>query len=357
MVKEYFLQNWPLLLILIAFIIALLSTVFLDKKTTTRMYILVAAVFLLSIVVFVEFYVAGNPEYRMVRTILAAVRYSATPLIIAQICFTLVKRIRWFIFIPALVLVILNVVSIFTEIVFRVDENSHLFYGPLGYLPFIMVGLYGIFLIYLLIKRSTKRLMEIVYIAFSAFALGSGLVLPFIFKGEYATIFCITIAIALFAYFEFTYIQLSKKDSLTGLLNRHAYFSDVNDDPKSITAIISIDMNGLKTINDEVGHAAGDEALVTLSLCFTRPLKNRQSGYRIGGDEFIILCRKTPKEEVLQIVEQIKKYVSETEYSCSIGYSFNPDGNKPVSELLRESDEMMYKDKEKYYGAKGEKRR
>ena len=357
MFKDYLLQNWPLILILLAFIISLVTTVFLDKKTVIRMYVLIAAVFLLSIVVFFEFYIVDNADLKWVRTILMAIRYSATPLIIAQITFALVKRLRWFIFIPALALVAVDIVSIFTGIVFSIDESNVFHRGPLGFLPFIMVGLYSILLIYLLIKHSNKSLMEIVYIVFLAFALSSGLALPFILHGDFASIFCIIIAVALFAYFEFSVLQLTKKDALTGLLNRHAYYSDVSNDSKSITAIISIDMNGLKKINDNLGHAAGDEALVTLSYCFSRSLKNKQYGYRIGGDEFIIVCRKTSKEDVLKIVELIRQYVSETKYSCSIGYSLNLDGNKSVDDLLKESDAMMYQEKEKYYLESGEDRR
>lgn len=356
-VKEFIIQNWPLILVLLAFIISLVTTVFLDKKTITRMYILVGSVFLLSIVVFAEFYIADNADLKNLRIALMAIRYSATPLIIALIIFALVKRLRWFIFIPALALVVVNFVSIFTGIVFSINDSNKLVRGPLGYLPFIMVGLYSVLLIYLLIKRSNKKPMEIIYISFLAFALGSGLVLPFILQEGYANIFCVIIAIALFSYFEFSVLQLVKKDSLTGLLNRHAYFADVSNDPKSITAIISIDMNGLKTINDTIGHPAGDEALVTLSVCFMRPLKAKQSGYRIGGDEFIIVCRKTSKEEVLDIVEQIRKSVNETKYSCAIGYSFNLDGEKPISDLLKESDEMMYQEKDKYYQESGLRKR
>ena len=51
-------------------------------------------------------------------------------------------------------------------------------------------------------------------------------------------------------------------------------------------------MNGLKTINDTYGHAAGDEALITLALCFTKAIRARQSVYRIGGDEFVLITSK-----------------------------------------------------------------
>ena len=357
MFKEYLLQNWPLILILLAFVISLITTVFLDKKTVIRMYLLVVGIFLLSVAVFIEFNFANDPDYKTFRLILMAIRYSATPLIIAQIALALVKRLRWFIFIPAFSLVILNIISIFTGIVFSIDKENVFHRGPLGLIPFIMVGLYSVFLIYLLIKRSNKRPMEIVYISFLAFSLGSGLILPFVLHGDFASVFCITIAIALFSYFEFSVLQLTKKDSLTGLLNRHAYFADINNDPKNITAIISIDMNGLKALNDTAGHSAGDEALVTLSLCFMKSLRNKQSGYRIGGDEFLIVCRKTPKEEVIKIVDEIRQSVSQTEYSCAIGYSFNLEGKKPINDLLKESDEMMYSEKEKYYQESGEQRR
>ena len=357
MIKEFLLQNWPLILILLAFIISLITTVFLDKKSKRRMYILVTSVFLLSIVVFVEFYIADMSEFRNLRIVLMAIRYSATPLILALITLALVKRLRWFIFIPALALVIVNFISIFTGLVFNINDNNDLVRGPLGYLPFIMVGVYSVLLIYLLIKRSNKKVMEIVYISFLAFALGSGLVLPFIFQGEFANIFCVIIAIALFSYFEFYVLQLVKKDSLTGLLNRHAYFADVNNDPKSITSIISIDMNGLKRINDNEGHNAGDEALITISMCIMKSLSSKQSGYRIGGDEFIVVCRKTSQEEVLKIVEHIRKDVTDANYSCAIGYSFNFDGDKSINDLLKQSDQMMYQEKNKYYQESGLRKR
>ena len=357
MFAEYIAQNWSLILVILAFIISLLTTVFLDKKTIIRMYILVAAVFLLSIVVFIEFHLPDDLSYKNIRIVLMAVRYSATPLIIALIIFALVERLRWFIFIPAIALVILNIVSIFTGIVFSINDENKIIRGVLGYLPFIMVGLYSILLIYLLIKRSNKSKTEIIYIAFLAIALASGIGLAFYLKEKFALIFCHIIAIALFSYFEFSVLQLTKKDSLTGLLNRHAYFADIKRDPKTIASIILVDMNGLKSINDSDGHAAGDEALVTLSLCINRALKNRQYGYRIGGDEFIIICRKTSEEEVIQLVDRIRKNVADTDYSVSIGYSLNLDGSKNAEELLKESDQMMYVEKEKYYHESGKDRR
>ena len=85
MIKEYLLQNWSLILILSAFAVALHITVFLNKQTIRRLYILVLGVFLLSIVVFVEFNYASTGNHTLLRSILMCIRYSATPFIVAQI--------------------------------------------------------------------------------------------------------------------------------------------------------------------------------------------------------------------------------------------------------------------------------
>ncbi len=354
MLKEYLLQNWSLILILAAFAIALGITVSLDKKTIRRMYVLVVGVFLLSIVVFVEFQIIANPDFRILRSILMAVRYSATPFIIAQLIYTLVKRQTWYIFIPSIVLAVIDIVSIFTGIVFKVNEDNSFSRGVLGYLPFVVAGLYCIALVYLLIKRSNKKMMEIVPIVFLSLALLSGLVFPFVFGSAFSAIFCPTIATALFVYYVFEILQQTKKDSLTALLNRHAYNSDICKNPEEITALISIDMNGLKGINDTQGHAAGDEALLTLALCFNKALKSRQFGYRIGGDEFVIICRKTSQDEMNELIKRIETYVGETKYNCAIGYSYSGDGEKTVEEMQKESDMMMYAVKERYYEEKPE---
>ncbi len=349
MIKEYVLQNWPLILILAAFAISLGETVFLDKKTVRRMYILIAGVFVLSVLVFVEFYLADLGQGAGIRIILMAIRYSATPFIIALVIYTHTKKLRWYVFIPAIVFAAVNIISIFTGIVFGIDESGTLRRGPLGMMPFIAAGLYCIFLLYILIKRSNRQTLEIIPITFLALAFTFGLIFPFVYGSDYSHIFCITIAIALYVYYVFSILQMTKKDSLTGLLNRQAFYSDIDNDPGNISAMISIDMNGLKDINDQHGHIAGDEALVTVALCFMRALKRRQQCYRTGGDEFVIVCRKTPQNELLQILKDIKNNLAETEYSCAIGCSHITGGAVSVAQMLQQSDEMMYAEKALYY--------
>ena len=349
MFEQYILQNWILILILFAFIVFLISTALIDKKATRRLFFLIGEIFVLSLCVFTEFYFADDIKYRLLRTILMAVRYSAAPILLAHVIFTVVKRMKPLVFIPAGVLAILDIVSIPTGIVFAINDENNLVRGPLGYLPFIVAALYCAFLIFILIKRSNKRLIEIIPIALLALSFISCIVFPFIFRSNFAQIFCPTIAVALFIYYVFSILLLVKKDALTGLLNRQAYYSETSRAYKDITAIVSIDMNGLKKINDTYGHQAGDEALITLAICFKRSCNVRQSAYRMGGDEFAIVCYKNTEEEVLKLIERINEHVGKTKYTCSIGYCFQKDGRIELDELLKVSDEKMYQNKAEYY--------
>ena len=347
--KEYLIQNWALILVLMAFVILLMITVFLNKNTIRKMYILIGVVFLLSISVFFEFHLADINELPNVRIVLVAIRYSAIPIIVSLILYALVKKSHWYVIIPALVLALINFISIFTGIVFSIDGDGSLNRGILGYLPYIGVGGYCIFLIYVLIKQSNKQANEIIPIIFLAFAFGTGILFPLLIGKEYSKIFCTTVAIALFVYYVFLILQLTKKDALTGLLNRQAYYAAIRQNVKDITAIVSIDMNGLKTINDTLGHLAGDEAITTVSSCFFKVTKFKQAVYRIGGDEFIIICRRTTEEELIKLMDDLKESVSKTKYSIAIGYSYCGLQNKVIEDMVKESDLMMYRDNASHY--------
>ena len=357
MLQDYIIQNWALILILAAFVISLKTTIFLDQTSVRRYYILIAGIFLLSVVVFLEFALADLGGYITQRTILMAVRYSACPFIVAMILFTLIRETRWLVFIPAIILTGINVLSVFTGIVFSLDENGALRRGPLGLLPYIVAGLYGAVLIFVLYKRSNKLYTEIVPIAFLAVSFASALFLPFVFGRKFSQMFCVTIAIALFVFYEFSIHQITKKDPLTGVFNRQAFYADREINPEKITGLVTTDMNGLKEINDNQGHVAGDQALITLAHCLLREKRFGQSVYRTGGDEFVIICRQASQKDVLSLIDRIRKSVGETEYSCSIGYCCTEGGSNDIDSMLRKSDEMMYAEKALYYKTIGKDRR
>ena len=80
MIKELIVQNWTNILVLVAFAILLRTTVFLDKRTIMRMYALILALFIFSMIVFLEFALEEIHALPSVRLIIMAIRYSTTPL-------------------------------------------------------------------------------------------------------------------------------------------------------------------------------------------------------------------------------------------------------------------------------------
>jgi diguanylate cyclase (GGDEF)-like protein len=292
------------------------------------------------------------------RSFLIAIRYSATPFLVAQIIFTIIKRQRWYIFIPALILAIIDFVSIPTGIVFSIDETETMVRGPLGLLPYIVVGIYCALLVVLMIHNSSKQKIERVPIIYFCFAFFAGIVMPFIIGKEYALLFCTTIGISVFVYYVFMILQVTKKDPLTGLLNRQAFYADIADNPQEISALISIDMNGLKIINDSEGHTAGDTAISTIANCFRRAAKRNQMVYRIGGDEFVVLLQgkgyDTREETMRSLNDKIEGNISTDGVVISMGYSVLKPEDELLHDVVERADQMMYERKQelKRMGAK-----
>lgn len=156
-------------------------------------------------------------------------------------------------------------------------------------------------------------------------------------------------------------------DQLTGMLNRRAYedsIQDFQDNPlPSNFVLASIDVNGLKTVNDNLGHAAGDELIRGAAVCMERCLGSYGHVYRTGGDEFIALLfvDKLKLEEIKKDLEtSVRNWhgniVKELYLACGYAAASEHPG-ADVKGLNDIADKEMYADKELYYSKKGLDRR
>ncbi|MCR5090912.1 MAG: sensor domain-containing diguanylate cyclase [Oscillospiraceae bacterium] len=162
-------------------------------------------------------------------------------------------------------------------------------------------------------------------------------------------------------------IHRSRTDELTGLLNRRAYEEDIyekNDVPvKDCFVSMSLDVNGLKAVNDTLGHAAGDELLVGASQCMKKSLGPYGKIYRTGGDEFIaiLFCDNGKLKEVLADFEEtMAKWKGKLVGGLTVSYGFVSKEEEPelsVRELGAIADKRMYEAKSAYYRKKGVDRR
>jgi len=150
-----------------------------------------------------------------------------------------------------------------------------------------------------------------------------------------------------------------RMDTLTGLLNRSAFYDDLkmlqrDGLPKNFVVVV-VDANGLKNVNDTLGHAAGDEMLQGTAECLKQCMGNYGRIYRIGGDEFICLLDvhkgrlQRIQDDVSQVVEAWQGKLL-TRLSLAVGYVARVDfPGKSYDELISIADKRMYDEKEKYY--------
>lgn len=136
-------------------------------------------------------------------------------------------------------------------------------------------------------------------------------------------------------------------DELTNTWNRKPFKRDINKCKKVITGVISIDLNDLKKINDTYGHEAGDKAIVCLVENIRKLETNNMRLYRMGGDEFVILCYSMPNVMIDEFIKSLKDEMNKTKYSCAVGVAYR-EKDMSLKEMLTFADEEMYKDK-KYY--------
>lgn len=145
--------------------------------------------------------------------------------------------------------------------------------------------------------------------------------------------------------------RLSYYDSLTDLGNRNRFNLDITQIPgqrRQPMGIIYLDINGMKRINDEYGHNHGDIALICTANKI-RLLFPSDYLYRIGGDEFVVICYGIHEEDFETKVRQLRQsFISEKEYSVSIG-KYWAENNDDIRGALFRADELMYQDKKNFY--------
>lgn len=135
------------------------------------------------------------------------------------------------------------------------------------------------------------------------------------------------------------------EDRLTmamGLASRH----------KEKVAVMFIDLDGFKTVNDTLGHDAGDFLLKTLAQRFLSSIRKTDTIARVGGDEFLLIATElNSSDDAVNIAKKVLKLASKpftiegqkATVSASIGIAFYPDHGENIDQLIKLADEAMYR--------------
>ncbi|MEK4906704.1 sensor domain-containing protein [Niallia sp. FSL M8-0099] len=154
---------------------------------------------------------------------------------------------------------------------------------------------------------------------------------------------------------------MSFHDQLTGLYNRRALMEDINleikraETEQAAFALMTIDLDRFKYINDTFGHIVGDQILVKVAERLLEFNNYKCHVYRQGGDEFNILLSQTNRKEAASNAQQILStfansfYLDSQEYyiSPSIGISMYPQDGEDIETLIKNADEALFRVKER----------
>lgn len=149
--------------------------------------------------------------------------------------------------------------------------------------------------------------------------------------------------------------QLAARDPLTNAFNRRAFIEAANRELErsrrygTHLAVLQMDLDYFKRINDTYGHQAGDRVLVDFSRRVAGLLRSSDIFGRFGGEEFVILLAQTTPEEAYVVAERIRSLTAEAtgepRYTVSIGGVSRCGGSPALEELIAEADAALYRAK------------
>jgi len=274
--------------------------------------------------------------------------------------FTNMKRIRRiypFMAIPAMIVIIGSLINLARPVFFVVDkynvyQRTDLFNIPYAVTYFYLS--YGLILIYLYRKKVHKYLFLPAILFLIPIIIAS--MLQFFFYG-YSLVW-LGVSIGMTALYISLQNESAYVDALSGLFNRR-YLNNIlllhstKGSTASTLAGILLDIDEFKSINDRFGHIVGDDAISSVGMILRQTVGDKGILCRSGGDEFIILAYIKSQQEIMDIIDTIKKEAAlfneleDKPYKIhfSIGYSTYETKNETIDDFLKKMDDSMYEDK------------
>ena len=322
------------------------SNVHLKRRTISVTRIVIVLILVEALLSSVVRWTASLDHLTLARIILTPTVYLLHPLIMLGIMdmAEFVRKRRFWYLLPTLVSAPLLYTSQWTHLIYwfspdnrYVAADTFLRYYPI-YLFLLYIGLFlGAFILHYARHGTAERKGILVSISIAMIGLLFHIFLRL--EIDYSMLF----ASILLVYYLSLYVLTAKEDTLTQLLNRQCYYADLVRLRDRISAVVSVDMNDLKKINDFEGHDAGDKALVSVAECLTRLKHKNRRVYRIGGDEFAIFYLNTTEDDVRTDIERMRKDLSKTRYVCAFGCEMVKDSD--VEQAILSSDKEMYANK------------
>ncbi len=321
-------------------------------------WITVVCSFLLVLEDYLESLCSLEPALIFWRTLLSVAGYVLRSTAAASLLFVVLKqdnRNRGVWWIPCLIVLAVCSTAFFTDIAFGFDETYKFYRGPLGYVAFIVPFFYLLMILIMTFRHyvdNRKRTDRLILVSCVALC-----VISAILDATHGGV-RLNEAIMISSIFFYVFLRSYdiRRDSLTSILNRQSLYEDAELMKRDVSAVASLDMNGLKIMNDRQGHQSGDAALKKIGDCLREISGQDVRSYRIGGDEFVVLFFGLNEAEVRKTLEDLSARVTDAGYSIAWGYAMRGENDSPET-MFQRSDLKMFEQKAQYYREKSHDRR
>lgn len=252
-----------------------------------------------------------------------------------------------------------SILSLNHNFVFSISDENYYSRGSLFGTSLSISLMYFITIIKLIYKNRKWIQHEEIVIFIVATVIPIILGLIQLKNGIYLTIWN-SATISIIIVYVFILNESMTKDPLTGLGNRiyyNQYMFRIEKRQSVKLAIVYIDMDGLKKINDNFGHNVGDDAIKLMSRILKATLSRDGKAIRLGGDEFVICIEddnvKRIEEYMKKVKGKLESYNKNELQNYTIGLSYGIaiyDSTKEnVEDLVRRADQLMYEQKQRKY--------
>ena len=293
-----------------------------------------------------------NIDYKMLdehltsaaHTLFAVVGYNVRILILLRLVtimdYNVTGRMHKWLSLPMIINFGILLLSFHTQLVFWYDAAGNTHRGIFGYsthVTMICYMIYAAYLAYISYEKGSKTESMIIVIEGVLGIIGTLVELVYSIRGILAGV------IALDMVFYYLHLHICKfyRDPLTGALNRASFYADLKQYAGRITAIYSIDLNGLKETNDTHGHEAGDRLLKTATVSLSDCLVQGCYLYRTGGDEFVILCISASRHQIQRLTAKL--FNAQTS-GCDFAFGMH-EFIKDSQTTFKLADDAMYANK------------
>lgn len=344
--------NYATILIILSMITFLVSNTVFTKQVARMFMNSIICVLLLVIVDSVETWTESLETVTTLRIFMSAMGYTLRPIGILNILLIVSRSINInhkILLVPAIVNGLVSFSALFSDIAFSYSENNEFIRGPLGFFAYAVCAIYlfTLLVITAVYLKERHRSESIIIFSMLFFAVLS-LYLEVVYKFD--GFINATFAISITFYYLFFYAQTTKRDVLTLAFNRGCFYDDAVRNYSRLKGVISIDLNDLKKLNDNNGHACGDTALCTVVSTIKKVLPYGCNLYRTGGDEFMILCFRHEQDDLEKLVATMRNEIKQTPYTCSFGLAMLEE-NEDLDQVCARADTLMYEDKIRIKGS------